>query len=150
MSQKNLKELLGLYNDKTIESNNDDSINNRGDIEYDYEDNMLNDLNAIYKYNLSKYLIYILRKIDRCNIISYLNRFLSNLINISIHMGKSFRGYCFSSYMCHKNYGCVIKIEKIMKSLRKMVNRNEFKRIFGFFLKNQNLYRFTFSILFIR
>ena len=144
MSQKNLKELLGLYNDKTIESNYDDSINNRGDIEYDYEDNMLNDLNAIYKYNLSKYLIYILSKIDRCNIISYLNRFLSNLINLSIHMGKSFRGYCFSSYMCQKNYGCVIKIEKIMKSLRKMVNRNEFKRIFGFFHKNQNLYRFTF------
>lgn len=144
MSQKNLKELLGLYNEGTIESNNDDSINNREDIEYDYEDNTLNDLNAIYKYNLSKYLIYILSKIDRCSIISQTNRFFSNLINTSIYMGKSFRGYCFPSYMCNKNYEGMIKIEKIMKSLRKMVNRNEFKRIFGFLDKNTNLYKFTF------
>lgn len=144
MSQKNLKELLGLYNEETIESNNDDSINNRDGNEYDYEDNTLNDLNAIYKYNLSKYLIYKLSKIDKCRILSHTNRFFSNLINTSINMGKPFRGYCFPSYMCNKNYEGMIKIEKIMKSLRKMVNRNEFKRIFGFLDKSTYLYRFTF------
>ena len=163
MSSDNLKKLLGLYNSDNEEDNNSIRFT---EIENE-DENLLNDINAIYQYNNCKRFLYIIDQVYLMHNKKCLHSFFSKLTITNkcliVRSNKqklyTLRDMIFNNFIskkfifCNYNKGIIkrsfykwlfnvvieekISMLKLQRSLRKIVNRAEYKSSNDYYDKNQ-------------
>ena len=168
MSSNNLKKLLGLYNS----DNNEEDNSSIRYTETEYEDeNLLNDINAIYQFNNCKRFLYIIDQVYLMHNKKCLHSFFSKLAITNkcliVRSNKqklyTLRDMIFNNFISKKFILCnysrgIIKrsfykwlfnavieekttILKLQRSLRKIVNRAEYKSSNDYYDRNELLYK---------